>query len=61
MLRPARWMLCRLNAAIRQAERESYEIRKVTDDHIRKLSRIEAIRLIHERRRLERSKAARHD
>ncbi|WP_143155467.1 hypothetical protein [Loktanella atrilutea] len=61
MLRPLRWMLCRLNAAIRQAESEAYQVRKVTDDHIRKLARIEASRLIHDRRRHERAKAARHD
>ena len=61
MLRPVRWILCRLNAAIRQAVSEDYQARKLSDDHIRKLARIEAIRLNHERRRVERAQASRHD
>lgn len=54
MLRPVRWMLCKLNAGLMQAEREAYEMRQASDDHIRKLARSEALRVSRDARRADR-------
>ena len=62
MLRPVRWILSRLDAAMSQAELETYQLRKVSEDRVRKLARYEALRVLREARRAERrASGVRHD
>ncbi|MCB5199043.1 hypothetical protein LGQ03_07305 [Loktanella sp. TSTF-M6] len=61
MLRPVRLLMCRLGAAIARAERETYDIQKQGDDHIRRIARQEAMAVWREKASEKRQQGAAHD